>query len=115
MKLIFTVKPSVVKGRSKEDIKSKCGLHGWTISNNGTYYTGIRDDDHYVRVVNFQKFRKKTRQTKKVVKGKSVTTSTVIRASHWVGYVYRIPVTFLKESDMKVVQKKRNFVLQKKK
>ena len=86
MKLIITVKPSVVQGRSKDEIKSKLNLYGWCSSNHGSYFSQLRHTDDYIYVINFQKFRRKTKQTKKVVDGKSVTKSKVIRPTHWVGF-----------------------------
>jgi len=107
MRLSITIKPSTITGNSKDEIKSRLRLYGWTSSNYGNYY---RDDNNYIYVINFEKFRKKSKQIQKVVKGKSVSTSKVIRKAHWVGYYYQIPISFLKESRMKVIQKKRNFV-----
>lgn len=115
MRLSLNIKPSIITGNSKDKIKSRLRLYGWSCSNYGSYYSysgGFKNDD-YICVINFEKFRKKTKQNKKVVKGKSVTTSKVIRKAHWVGYYYLIPISFLKESRMKVIQKKNNFVFEK--
>ena len=112
MRLSLNIKPSTITGNSKDNIKSVLRLYGWTCSNYGSYYSGFKNDD-YIYVINFEKFRRKTKQNKRMIKGKSVTSSKVIRKAHWVGYYYLIPISFLKESRMKVIQKKNNFVFEK--
>ncbi|MDD5649218.1 MAG: hypothetical protein PHF86_02190 [Candidatus Nanoarchaeia archaeon] len=108
MNLITKVKPSKCIKTNKQDIISSWRLYGYTVSNYGQYWG---DDDKYIYVINFEKFNKKTKQSKKVVKGKNVTTSKIIRGKHWVGYLYKIPKTWLEASNKKVIQKTRNFCI----
>lgn len=106
MNLIMKIKPSICKRSSKQDIISNWSLYGYTVSTYGQYR---KEDNNFVYAVNFEKFNKKTEQKKRKVKGKSVTTSRIIREKHWVGYLYMIPKGWLKASNKKVIQKTRNF------
>jgi hypothetical protein len=61
----------------------------------------------YIIAYNLQKLRRKTTRRK----SKRGVITEVVRPGHWVAYVYRIPVSFLKVSNRKVDQRERNFAL----
>lgn len=109
MRLITKLRPNKYVGKTKSDINSKANLYGWCSSGYGHSYMSpnVRENE-FIYVVNYIKVRKKTEQ-KKQKNGK--TKSTIIRNSHWIGYVYKIPMSWLKSEKKKVIQKTRNFII----
>lgn len=71
----------------------------------------MREDEMYVYVFNFQKFNRKTKQTKNKKSGK--TTSVVVRPKHYIAYMYRIPKAWLKETKNEVQQGRNTFTIKK--
>lgn len=110
MRLYIDVKPSKYTANSRAEIIRKLPVSGYTISRYGNYYA---EDKDYVYAVNFQKFNKKTKQTKSKTSGK--TTSTIIRRKHYVAYVYRLPKVWLAETKKEVKQDRTHFRLVSKK
>jgi hypothetical protein len=114
MILKVRIRPQKIESHYKYDIPSKLGLNP-TYSRYGNHFTKLiskNEDDIYV--INYEKHRKKTRQKKVTKNGKKVTKSTVIRNSHWIGYVYCIPKFWLMTENKIVIQNKRNFVFKNK-
>ena len=109
MVLRIEIRPYKIECNHKNEALRKFGLVN-TFSSFGNHYSKNRDDDT-IYVINYQKFRKKTKQTKKVKDGKSITTSKVIRNAHWVAYLYCIPKFWLKAEKKIVNQKSRNFAI----
>lgn len=109
MRLYIEVKPSKYTAKSREELIHKLPVSGHTFSRYGNYYA---EDKDYVYAVNFQKFNKKTKQTKSK-NGKTV--STILRRKHYVAYVYRLPKVWLAETKTEVKQDRIHFRLVKKK
>ena len=98
MELRMNIRPNKVVADSIDGIHRKIGNHCCCIIT--TYGNYMHANDNYIIVVNMQKFNKKTSQIRK--RGKTV--STIIRRSHWVGYVYFIPKAWFQASGMVVKQ-----------
>lgn len=109
MRLNINVKPIMYIGNSKMDIQRKLRGYGLTISNFGTYISS--DDNKNAIVINYHKVNRKTKRTKT----KTGYKSKVINTAHWVGYVYHFNLDLLKATNLKVIQKSRNFEIVKNK
>jgi hypothetical protein len=107
MILTYNIKAMKVESRTKEGIFDRLRLHGMVFSKHGSYRGDSRSE--FITVINFQKFRMKTKQTKKIVNGHSKTTSEIIRQPHWVGYYYRIPVAWFEITNSVVIQHDNRF------
>ena len=109
MNLIMNIKPTKYVSDNKESLIERYQLYGFCISSQfGQHY--YRDDKNYIYVANFQKLNKKTKQVQKVINGKNITTSKIIRKKQWIIFVYRIPKNWLIAANKKVIQKTRNFI-----
>ena len=114
MILKLKIFPYKIEDRSKVNLQNRLKFYGYTVNNYGSYYDDLYNKDT-IRVVNFQKVNKKTKQTQKVVNGKNITTSKIIRDAHWVAYYYYIPKTWLAATNSRVEQRSRNFIIKKNK
>ena len=113
MKLTKTLKPRKVTGYSKEDIRSKVGALGLSVSKHYSGSTNVRNPDTVI-MINYEKHRPVKTQSNKTYKGKNgkVRKTKIEQNGHWVAYYYSFPVSLLKALNIRVVQKKRNFVIE---
>lgn len=111
MKVITNVvHPTTIEGRTKGSIQSKI-KGALTFSKHSSNAIKI---DSTIVAVQYQKLRKKSIQKKvKDKEGKMITKSKVIRNGSWIGKVYRFDENLLKLAQLKVVQNKRSFTLEK--
>lgn len=114
MQITTTVKPRKVTGYSKDDIRSKIGALGFSISKHYTGATNLRNSDTVI-MINFEKHRPVKSQSNKTYDGKNgkVRKTKIEKRGHWVAYYYYFPISLLKALNIRVVQKKRNFVIEK--
>jgi hypothetical protein len=104
MNISVKFRPQPIKGLNKSDVERH--IHGIpTFSSQGNFVQSYCKE--FAIVVNYVKFNRKTKQTRNAFQDK--TSSTVVRQKHWIGYVYRIPISFLIASKLKVKQNCRNF------
>jgi hypothetical protein len=97
MRFVIDVKPVKKVEKTKHGV-----MYGmrYAIPCFSDFSKGALSDGTNVYGVNYEKHRKK------VVDGK-------LAASHWVGYVYKFPKGLLRSLNLRVVQNKRNFKLEK--
>lgn len=100
MRIVQTIKPQIYKGYSKEDLKMKIGLYGWSMISSGNFnFSGWTSlDEKYKYGVNFEK---RNRKTKVLKSGKR----KVIQEKHWIAYVYK----FKKDYPISIKQESRYF------
>jgi len=112
MQFTLTKRPSIVKGRTKNEVLPKLRLSGYMSSNHFSGYcdggVSFRNPKKYT-VVNFEKYNKKCKHT--IKNGKK--QSTVIRNAHWIGYAYSFTSEELEVLNIKLVQQTRNFIISK--
>lgn len=107
MKLTINIKPSKKEGRSKAGATpGLLGVGGYSYS---SYGHNVRGDDLYVYAMNFEKHRKKSQRFG--VNGKKLKKAKITPAK-WVCYYYRIPVSVLKDLNLRVVQGTRTFKIE---
>jgi hypothetical protein len=108
MYLHVKLKPRVLTAPNREQIW-RDATRGtiFTVGTHGVYRVSLDKNlkDSFVRVINFEKRRKKVERT--IVKGKKV--SSVISRAHWVAFVYDIPVVLINAMNVRVYQENRTF------
>lgn len=104
MKLTINVKPSIVTATRKEEITRKAGGISFTCGTCGNYITSSNQKDAIV--INYHKVNRKIKRT---INRKGEVKSSVVRESHWIGYIYRFKLELLMATKLQVKQKTRNF------
>lgn len=93
MKVTVNMKPIVLTANTKDEVVSQVKeffrTFGYTVNSHGK---GMSRGNEFI-MVNYQKFRSK--------RG--------VRAAHWVAYVYKFDMDFLKTANLKVTQGTRTF------
>jgi len=113
MQITTTVRPRKVTGSSKDIIRNKIGAHGLSISKHYSGSTNIRNPETVI-MINYEKHRPVKTQINKKYEGKKgkVRKTKIEKNGHWVAYYYHFPIALLKALNIRVVQKKRNFVIE---
>ena len=106
------IKPRKVTATTKQELIEKIrGLSFRYCFYNGTNGAYYDYDKSMYHLYNANKIRRKTKQTKRVIKGNVATKTEVIRHGHWEAFVYAIPMSMVSN----VKQNSRNFTVEFKK